>query len=127
MIPISAKDEYIIDKIKADGKGYFNVVVDRVFPINYNIGTKHILLYGRVDFNNDDDIDYFYNYYTSLIDDNIFNCKNKIYSNVDLNTGIVTKKDGYFKKYDTWDFIKWIKYNYMLIGKPSRILIYKAK
>ena len=50
---------------------------------------------------------------------------NWIESNFNYENGTITSNsEGIYKGYQTWQFLKWFKYNYCLIGKPKRILIY---
>lgn len=49
-----------------------------------------------------------------------------IYSGVNLETGEVTYEDRVPKQYPTFDPVIWFEYNYMLIGKPKRVLVFKC-
>ena len=53
--------------------------------------------------------------------------ENPIHSNYDFDEGNVTIEGNIAKMYSCYDVVKWFKYNYVLIGKPNRILIYKCK
>ena len=50
---------------------------------------------------------------------------NFVHSNFDYEKGCFTTIDGYAKGAPTSDAILWYRYNYVLIGKPKRVLIFK--
>ena len=52
---------------------------------------------------------------------------NCVHSDFDFDTGKVKIEGTVAKTYSCYDVVKWFKYNYVLIGKPNRILIYKCK
>lgn len=82
---------------------------------------KSIILYGVVDFNNPIDIKQIQKY--NLINDN----KAIVHSGLDYDTGEVVRVDNQFRKYCTFNPVKWFKYNHLLLGKPERIICYKVK
>lgn len=86
------------------------------------ISAKHIYLYGEVDFNNEDDLANIEKF--DLIDNDI-EARNLIYANFDFEKGCFTTVNGIAKTYTTWNPILWFMYNYVLIGKPQRIIVYK--
>ena len=49
-----------------------------------------------------------------------------IHSNFNYQEGYAII-EGIAKTYPTFDIIEWFKYNHCLIGKPTRIIIYKCK
>ena len=49
-----------------------------------------------------------------------------IHSNFNYQEGYALI-EGIAKTYPTFDIIEWFKYNHCLIGKPTRIIIYKCK
>jgi hypothetical protein len=81
-----------------------------------------IYIYGEIDLNNPDDI--------KIIKH--FNIKNEeinsnfVHSNFDFDKGCFTTKDGVAKTYPTSDALLWFKYNYVLLGKPERVIIYRT-
>ena len=110
MRPITERDEKILDR-------------DEKIVIDGNVITKdNIYCYGEFDVNNPEDLEYINKF-------NIINPDepNFIYSNYDFEKGNFYVENNVAKVYECYDIIKWFKYNYVLIGKPSRILIYKCK
>ena len=91
--------------------------------INGNIITKDdIYCYGEFDVTNPEDINYVKKFNIINLDNN-----NQVHSNFDFETGEVIIEGNIAKMYDCYDVVKWFKYNYLLIGKPNRIIIYKCK
>ena len=86
------------------------------------IGKDDIYCYGEFDVTNDEDI----NYIKKL---NIINLdsENFVHSDYNFETGKVIVEGNLAKTHPTWDVVEWFKYNYLLIGKPKRIIIYKCK
>lgn len=111
MIPITEEDENNIDKNKT-----YTIQND---TNKYLIENKDILIYGEVSLNDDD---------IKVLDKlNIIPDEGGIiYSNIDLKTGIVEVEGNYPKQYSTFDPVIWFEYNYMLLGNPQRILIFKC-
>lgn len=106
---ITKEDEALLDE-----NGYINID-------GTNISKKDIYCYGEINLSSQDDIEYIRKF--NLIDTN--NGGN-IHSNFDYEKGIVTYEE-VIKTYPTFNVIEWFKYNYCLIGKPDRIIIYKCK
>lgn len=107
MMPITEADEKFIDD-------------NQYFEIGKNtIQKAQIYLYGEVNFSEDDlnKIDK-----TNIVPED----GGWIYSNLDLEKGIVTFEGKVPKQYPTFDTIVWFEYNYLLIGKPKRIIIFKC-
>ena len=91
--------------------------------INGNIITKDdIYCYGEFDITNPEDINYIKKFNIINLDNN-----NQVHSNFDFETGEVIIEGTIAKMHDCYDVVKWFKYNYLLIGKPNRIIIYKCK
>jgi hypothetical protein len=109
MRPITEQDEQNLDKwecINVDGK---------------RIDKKDIYCYGEINLSSNDDVEYIKKF--SLLDtDN----GGTIHSNFNYQEGC-TIIEGIAKTYPTFDIIEWFKYNHCLIGKPTRIIIYKCK
>lgn len=108
--PITKEDEKILDK-------------DEKIVIDGNVVTKdNIYCYGEFNINNPEDINYIKKF-------NIINFDeiNSVHSNYNFEEGTVTIEGNVAKVYSCYDVVKWFKYNYLLIGKPNRILIYKCK
>lgn len=111
MIPITEEQEKEIDD-----NGYINVD-------GLKINASNIYCYGNIDINNNEDLKSIEKF--DLIgkgDDD-----NYIYSNYNYEKGIVEYDSNVPKTYPINNTIEWFKYNYLLIGKPERILIYKCK
>ncbi len=94
-----------------------------VFDKKYKIGAKNIYLYGDINIDNKEDINLI-NKFKNIICE-IYSPSNFIYSNLDYNTGIIKSDErGIYKGYYTSNYMKWFLYNYLLIGKPKKIIIY---
>ena len=89
-------------------------------PNNNNlIKGDNIYFYGEIDFKNKDDVDVI----------NKLNLVDSVnggwmYSDFDFHTSKVIISNG-IKMAPTWDAVKWFKYNYVLLGKPKRVIVYK--
>lgn len=117
MEAITEKEEQRIDKsAKYYGEIRYVKNDDTIIP------AKHIYLYGEVDFNNEDDLANIEKF--DLIDNDI-EARNLIHANFDFEKGCFTTVNGIAKTYTTWNPILWFMYNYVLIGKPQRIIVYK--
>ena len=89
----------------------------------YVIPGRDIFLYGHVDITNPDDLCIIKN--AKIITEEINGSAN-IPSKFSYKTGdVYSNKEGIFKCHDTWDEVKWFKFNHLLIGKPERIIIYR--
>ena len=110
MKPITKEDEKTLDN-------------EEELNINGNIVTKDdVYCYGEFDVTNPEDINYVKKFNIINLDNN-----NQVHSNFDFESGEVIIEGNIAKMYDCYDVIKWFKYNYLLIGKPNRIIIYKCK
>lgn len=83
--------------------------------------SNSILMYGDVDVNNQDDID-FINKANILNEDE----GNYIKSNFDYENSTFTTIDRIPKYYPTFNHLLWFKYHHAIIGKPKKIIIYKV-
>jgi hypothetical protein len=95
--------------------------------LRFNTGTQFIerdkiILYGEIDFNNKDDIKLIKS--KNLMFPEIVS--NIIYSTFDYKSGIATSINNVYKMTIEVDPVKWFMYNYCLIGKPKRIIVYKT-
>ena len=90
---------------------------------NVKIPAKDIFLYGEIDINNKEDLKLINK--ADIITLEINNAAN-IPSNFDYETGnVYADRDNIFKCHNTWDKIKWFKFNHCLLGKPNRVIIYR--
>lgn len=89
---------------------------------NKIISKDNIYCYGEIDISNKEDIDYLKKFNIINLD-----AENNIHANYDYEKGNVLIEGNIAKMSPIWDVIKWFKYNYLLIGKPKRIIIYKCK
>lgn len=94
---------------------------ERLIIDNITISKDNIYCYGEFDVNNDEDLNYIKKFNIINLDE-----ENSIHSNLDFETGEVTIEGNLAKIYCCYDPIKWFKYQYLLIGKPNRIIIYKC-
>lgn len=118
MEAITEEEEQRIDKAPK----YYGEI-RHVRSDNYIIHAKDIYLYGEVDFSNKEDIKNIERF--KLIDDD-YNACNWIYTNFDFDKGCFTTIDEVAKGAPTWNALRWFMYNYVLIGKPQRVIVYKC-
>ena len=118
MEKLSDKDNELLDTaMELDREAKF--LIDG----KYFVPKRDIFLYGEIDLNNQDDLDLIED--TDIMTDEI-NLASNIPSNFDYETGdVYTDKEGIYKCHDTWNKLDWFKFNYCLLGKPSKIIIYK--
>ena len=95
--------------------------------LRFNTGTQFIerdkiILYGEIDFNNKDDVKLIKN--KNLMFPEVVS--NIVYNTFDYKLGIVTPINNVYKMTIEVDPVKWFMYNYCLIGKPKRIIVYKT-
>lgn len=110
MRPITEENEKALDV-------YEKITIDDRVIVKDNI-----YCYGEININNEEDVNYIKKFNIINLEDN-----NSIHSNYDFETGEVTIEGNVAKMYDCYDVVKWFKYNYLLIGKPERIIIYKCR
>ena len=98
-------------------------VIKFVLEEKYVIPIRDIFLYGHVDITNKDDIQVIKN--SKIITEEVNGAAN-IPSKFSYKSGeVYSDKEGIFRCHDTWDKIKWFKFNHVLLGKPERVIIYK--
>lgn len=95
--------------------------------LRFNTGTQFIerdkiILYGEIDFNNKNDVKLIKN--KNLMFPEIVS--NIVYSTFDYKSGIATSINNVYKMTIEVDPVKWLMYNYCLIGKPKRVIVYKT-
>lgn len=95
--------------------------------LRFNTGTQFIerdkiILYGEIDFNNKNDVKLIKN--KNLMFPKIVS--NIVYSTFDYKSGIATTINNVYKMTIEVDPVKWFMYNYCLIGKPKRVIVYKT-
>lgn len=95
--------------------------------LRFNTGTQFIerdkiILYGEIDFNNKNDVKLIKN--KNLMFPEIVS--NIVYSTFDYKSGIATSINNVYKMTIEVNPVKWFMYNYCLIGKPKRVIVYKT-
>ena len=114
MSPITEQEEKDIDKAeKLTGAIYYKKADGKI------VEAKNIYLYGEVDFTNKDDIALIKKF--NLIDEEGAFIK----TNFDFTNGNFTTVDKKSMDSITYNSLLWFKYCYCLIGKPTRIIVYK--
>lgn len=96
--------------------------VEAVNIDNKVIGKHDIYCYGQIDINNEEDLNYLKKFNIINLD-----AENPIHSGYDFDKGTAVVEGDIAKTHPCWNAIEWFKYNYLLIGKPKRIIIYKCK
>ncbi|MBP3201297.1 MAG: hypothetical protein J6M39_06580 [Lachnospiraceae bacterium] len=90
------------------------------------IKSSAVYLYGTVNLDNQKDINYLLRYKNAIL--NPFNSGNWYYTTFNYETGEIQyneQRKAYLGINFIGDYLKWFKYNYCIIGKPKRIIIYK--
>ena len=87
------------------------------------ITRENIYCYGDIDLTNEEDVEFIKKF--NLINDDY--SSNVVYSNFNYEKGNVEYDGPVPKQYSTNNIIDWFKFNYMLIGKPKNVLIYKCR
>ena len=84
-------------------------------------------LYGEIDLNNPKDIKYLMRFKNAIV--NPYDYNRWYYTSFNYETGeIKANPEGIFKGVNfIADPIKWFKYQYCMLGKPKRIIIYKQR
>lgn len=95
----------------------------RIIIDNVAISKDNILCYGEIDLDVEDDYNFIEN--LNLINDS--DNSNCIPSSIDWNKGVAYTDINVLRYVPTLDVMKWFEYNYILIGRPKRIIIYKVK
>ena len=95
--------------------------------LRFNTGTQFIerdkiILYGEIDFNNKNDVKLIKNKNLMFPE----TVSNIVYSTLDYKSGIATSINNVYKMTIEVDPVKWFMYNYCLIGKPKRVIVYKT-
>ena len=109
---------------KMDAAAEFDQEVVYVKDGKIRIPSRDIFLYGQININDKNDIELIKN--TQLCTSEV-NMASNIPSRFDYETGYVySEHNGIFKCHDTWNNLDWFKFNYCLIGKPDRIIIYRV-
>lgn len=95
--------------------------------LRFNTGTQFIerdkiILYGEIDFNNKNDVKLIKNKNLMFPE----TVSNIVYSTFDYKSGIATSINNVYKMTIEIDPVKWFMYNYCLIGKPKRVIVYKT-
>ena len=90
------------------------------------IPSSAVYLYGEVDLTNKKDIQYLERYKRAIL--NPYDIGNWYYTSFNYETGEITydeNKQAFLGINFISDFVQWFKFNYCIIGKPNRIIIYK--
>lgn len=89
------------------------------------IRAKDIYLYGDINLENQDDIKLLEKFNKIICDE--YAVSNFIYSDVNYKTGRVYSDDrGIYLGYTCMNWNKWFNFNYLLLGKPKKIIIYSV-
>lgn len=88
----------------------------------HKVNKANIYCYGEINVNSQEDLNYIKKF--NIID---YDAPNSIHVNYNFDEGNVVIEGNIAKVYHCYNPIDWFKYNYLLIGKPKRIIIYKCK
>lgn len=103
-----------------------NVYKDIYYDYKNNpISKQNIICYGKIDINENDssDCSSIKDLDESICSQDVFS-PNSIPVSFDYDKGTIISEDEIIKVTDTYNTLEWFKYNYTLIGKPERIIIY---
>lgn len=122
MEALDAESEEFMDNLNDLGSEiYFLKKVNKETTLK--IPARDIFLYGDIDINNPEDLSLIEK--ADIITQKINQAAN-IPSDFDYETGYVyANNEDIYKTHDTWNKIDWFKFNHCLIGKPSKIIIYR--
>ena len=109
MVPITKEQEKHLDEF------------ERITIDNINIDKKHIYCYGEINLDSSEDVEFIEKF--NLINEDQ---GNEYHLNYNYNTGEVNIEGNIAKMRLTYNPVEWFKYNYVLIGKPKRILLFKC-
>lgn len=118
MESIGEKEEKLIDEsLETFSSPRFILEKDIVvYPSN-------IYVYGKVDLDDNNDINLLMS--KDIMPDSVMEAA-IIPSNFNYEDGIIySNGNNEFLYHNTWNKLNWFKYNYCLLGKPERIIIYK--
>ncbi len=95
--------------------------------LRFNTGTQFIerdkiILYGEINFNNENDVKLIKNKNLMFPE----TVSNIVYSTFDYKSGTATSINNVYKMTIEVDPVKWFMYNYCLIGKPKRVIVYNT-
>lgn len=89
------------------------------------VRAKDIYLYGDIDLENQEDVKLLEKFNKIICDE--YAASNFIYSNVDYKTGrVYSDERGIYLGYTCMNWNKWFNFNYLLLGKPKKIIIYSV-
>ena len=89
------------------------------------VRAKDIYLYGDINLTDQDDIKLLEKFNKIICDE--YAISNFIYSNVDYETGkVYSDERGIYLGYTCMNWNKWFNFNYLLLGKPKKIIIYSV-
>lgn len=87
------------------------------------VRAKNIYLYGDINLDNQEDNKLLEKFNKIICDE--YAISNFIYSNVDYKTGkVYSDERGIYLGYTCMNWNKWFNFNYLLLGKPKKIIIY---
>lgn len=87
------------------------------------VRAKDIYLYGDINLENQEDVKLLEKFNKIICDE--YAASNFIYSNIDYKTGkVYSDKRGIYLGYNCMNWNKWFNFNYLLLGKPKKIIIY---
>lgn len=87
------------------------------------VRAKDIYLYGDINLTNQEDNKLLEKFNKIICDE--YAESNFIYSNVDYKTGrVYSDERGIYLGYTCMNWNKWFNFNYLLLGKPKKIIIY---
>lgn len=88
------------------------------------IPSYDVLLFGKIDFNNKSDVKLIKRFEGRIWD--IMSPEHFIETNFDYKKGkVYSDNKNEFKGYTCTNIVDWLKYNHVMINKPSNIIIYK--
>lgn len=121
MEAITEDDEKNIDKQNKENSSFrFKTTAGSI------VNNNNTYLYGEINLDNKKDVNYLLKFHKVIL--NPYDYHNWYYTSFDYETGNIFYNDlrkAYIGINFISDVIKWFKFNYCIIGKPKRIIIYK--
>lgn len=120
MEPLSDHEVAVMDKQKK-----LNGALQYIANDNELISDSNIYFYGPINLKDENDLDIIQN--CDLVDKNVMDCRNWMYSNFDYDNGCFTTINDKVMLTTTWNSLQWFMFNHCKLGKPENVIVYRKK